>query len=202
MALTDIGICNRALTRLGASTISSFSEATSIAAICNQVYPSLVESELSLTPWRFAMKKVELNRLTSTPTNEWRYAYQLPTDRIGAPFAMFNSSAIGAQPVKNYEVFSDKVFSNDAALYCDYPFKPDESTFPAYFTEFIVLALASQIAIPVTDMANMADYFHTLAYGNAMDNGGGGMLAKARYADASQQPPQVLEDFTLIDVRN
>jgi len=160
------------------------------------------ENELSVTPWRFAMKKVQLAQLTTAPINEWKYAYQLPSDRIGAPFALFNSSAIGAQPIKYYEVFGDQVFTDEVRLYCDYPFKPIEQAFPSYFTEFMVLAVAANIALPITDQQNNASHFRELAYGMPSENGAGGQLARARFADSSQQPPQVIEEYTLIDVRN
>lgn len=148
------------------------------------------------------MKKVQLARHTDVPTNEWKYAYQLPSDRIGGPFAVFDSVANGAQPAKEFEIFADKIFSNYETMYCDYPFKPSESAFPAYFTEFVVLAIASVVAIPVTDQTTTAKFYDQLAYGLPSENRAGGQLARARYSDSSQQPPQILEDYTLIDVRN
>lgn len=202
MALTDVEISNRALIRLGASTISSLSDTTDRAIVCNQVYTSLLEAELALTPWRFAMKKALLARLATAPVNEWKYAYQLPSDRIGAPFAMFHNASVGSNPVKQYEVFADQVFTNEEVLYADYPFKPTEPDFPAYFTEFLVLAICGNIAYAITDQANLAQHFREMAYGLPSENGAGGALARARFADAAQQPPQVIEDWTLLDVRN
>lgn len=148
------------------------------------------------------MKKEQLARLSAAPTNEWKYAFQLPTDRIGAPFAIFNSSSVGVAPMKRFEVFGDQVYSSDPVLYIDYPFKPAEQDFPKYFVEFVVLAIASQLAIPITDQNSKAEFFHQLAYGMPSENNAGGQLARARFADAAQQPPQVIEDYTLIDVRN
>lgn len=148
------------------------------------------------------MKKALLARLATAPVNEWKYAYQLPSDRIGAPFALFNSSAVGASPVKHYEVFADKVYTNEVTVYVDYPFKPVEPDFPGYFVEFLVLAVAAHLALPITDQMGMAQQFSQLAYGLPSDNMSGGALGRARYADAAQQPPQVIEDYTLLDVRN
>ena len=121
MAMSDTEICNRALVRLAAKTISSLSDSTDRAIACNQAYTSILENELALTPWRFAMKKAQLAQLVDTPVNEWKYAYQLPSDRIGAPFAVFNSSANGVDPMKRYEVFSDRIYTNETQLYYDYP---------------------------------------------------------------------------------
>ena len=177
-------------------------DANDKAIACNQVYDSVVENELALTPWRFAMKKVQLARLTDTPANEWKYAFQLPTDRIGAPFAVFNTPSVGVNPVKNFEVFADKIYTNELALYVDYPFKPAVSAWPAYFVEFVVLAITSLLAVPITDQRSLAEHYDVLAYGLPSDNRAGGQLARARYADAAQQPPQVMEDNTLVDVRN
>jgi hypothetical protein len=192
MALTDVEICNRALVRLGSSVITSFSDDTDLARICSSTYDGILEKSLAETPWRFAMKKQQLARLTDTPPNEWKYAYQLPSDILGGIYALFNSST-SAAPSKHYEIFSDKVYTNENLIYVDYTFRPNETKFPSYFTEYMVLAIASQIAIAITDQANIADYYSRLAQQQ---------LDVARYTDASQQPPQVLEDYTLIDVRN
>jgi len=201
MALTNVEIVSRALTRLGAKSIQSFDEGSDVAASASLVYTSILESELSVYPWRFAMKKAQLNQLTDTPTNEWKYAYQLPTDRIGAPFAVFDTSAIGDRTFKQFEVFADKIYANVNQLYIDYPFKPSETAFPAYFTEFLVVALAANLAVPITDQVGMADMYRGLAYGTPSEGGNGGMLARARRADAAQQPPQGFTDFSLVDER-
>jgi len=201
MALTDIELCSRALTRLGAHPIQSFTDGTDIASACDSVYGSILESELSVYPWRFAMKKATLAQLADTPVNEWTYAYQLPTDRIGAPFALFDSTRVGATPFKRYEVFADKIFTDANQLVIDYPYKPSESAFPAYFSEFMVLAIASALAMPVTDQANTADFYHAKAYGTPSENGNGGALGRARRADSAQNPPQQIVDFSLVDAR-
>ena len=201
MALTDVEICSRATNRLGAKAIQSFTEGTDLATSCATIYPGLLESELSVYPWRFAMKKARLSRHVDTPANEWKYAYQLPTDRIGPPFALFNSDAGGAQPHKQFEIFSDKIFTNEELVIIDYPFKPAESAFPAYFTEFMVLAMAGELAMPVTDQVSTADFYRAKAYGTPSENGNGGQLGRARRANSAQQPPQRIEDFTLLDVR-
>jgi len=147
------------------------------------------------------MKKAQLSQLANVPVGEWRFAYQLPSDRIGEPFALFNSPRTGVRPKKNFAIYSDKVFCNYLAVYIDYPFKPVESAFPAYFTEFLVLALASQLAKVVTDQASIADEYRALAYGTPSEAGSGGALMRARAANAMQEPPQTIQDFTLIDAR-
>lgn len=147
------------------------------------------------------MKKTQLSQLVASPTNEWTYGYQLPTDRIGDPFAVFASEGVGASPIKEFEIFGDKLFTNHALIIIDYPFKPAESAFPGYFTEFLVQALASALAIPVTDQTTTADYYRALAYGTPGENGNGGALSRARRANSAQQPPQRIEDFTLVNAR-
>ena len=202
MALTDTEICTRALVRLGSGGIDSLTDGSDKAVACNAIYTSILENELGSFPWRFGMKKQQLNRLVDTPVNEWRYAYQLPTDRIGAPWAVFASNGIGASPIKQFEIFSDKLYTDHQLIYCDYPYKVTENMFPAYFTEFFVLALAAALAIPITDQANLASHYEEKAYGRPHENGLGGQLARARNADQAQQPPQMMESFELIEARH
>ena len=201
MALSDVEICSRSLIRLGAKPIDSFADGTDKAQACKLIYTSVLEAELSIYPWRFAMKKVQLARHTDTPTNEWKYAYQLPSDRIGGIFALFDSGQTGAHPRRSFEVFGDKVFADYEEVYVDYPFKPTEPEFPAYFVEFLVLAIAANLAVPITDQANLEDQFRTRAYGLPSENGGGGAIARARNADSRQQPPQTIDDEHLIAAR-
>jgi hypothetical protein len=66
-------------------------------------------------PWSFSFKKVQLARTINTPVNEWKYEYQLPSDRIGPPRAAFNSDQAGARPFTSWEIYGDKLLTNETA---------------------------------------------------------------------------------------
>ena len=82
---TDIKICSDALLMLGASPISSFTEGTDESNICDRLYPDIKIRALTMYDWSFSFKKTQLARLVTTPANEYKYEYQLPSDIIARP---------------------------------------------------------------------------------------------------------------------
>jgi len=152
---TSIDIASKALLLIGESPISSFTEDSTAALIAANLYEASYESLLTLHPWRFASTKAQLSRLTAAPANEWKYAFQLPADFLVAQHIDTNND--------NYQIYSDKLYSDNTSIILDYTYKPDESYLPAYFTELLELRLASVFAIPITESATRGEYYATLA---------------------------------------
>jgi hypothetical protein len=152
---TDIDIASNALLLIGESTISSFTEDSTAALIASNLYHPTLESVLSLHPWRFASSKATLSRLTSTPISQWKYGYQLPTDFLVAQHVDYGNH--------NFQIYADKLYSDETTMVLDYTYKPDEAHFPAYFTELLELRLASVFAIPITESSTKGDYYAALA---------------------------------------
>ena len=87
---TKVSISNNALTILGANTITSFTDGSKAAGIANNLYEFVKKHTLSMYPWKFALKKVQLAQDSATPVNEWDYQYTLPTDAVSTlPVAVF-----------------------------------------------------------------------------------------------------------------
>ena len=93
MALTKFDICSQALIKCGADTISSFTDGTHESNVCSVMYDTIKKSLLYYTFWNFAIIKVQMNRLSETPTDtKFLYAFSLPADiiRIRSIFNRFN----------------------------------------------------------------------------------------------------------------
>lgn len=60
MALNDIGLCARALVRLGAVPITSFNDETAESEIANALYAPIRDALLSAYPWTFASGQLAL----------------------------------------------------------------------------------------------------------------------------------------------
>jgi len=73
---------------------------------------------------------------------------------------------------------------------------------PPYFVQLLKFALASELAIVITDQATKAEFFQVKAYGSMAENGRGGEMRKAMNIDARGQSTQIVEDYSLIEVRN
>ena len=196
---TDISICSDALILLGSTTISSFSEGTDLASACSRLYPDLRDTLISRYPWSWSLKKVKLARLATAPINEWKYAYQLPGSILTGVIALFSSGSASANSLNyGWELYDDQVYTNLETVYIDYQTTIAESDLPVYFVRMLRTALAGELAIPVTDQTQKADYFRTMAVGTP----GESLFREAANIDSRGQINKVVQDYSLIAVRN
>lgn len=199
---TKLSICSDSLIMLGASPLSSFSEGTDSAQICDRLYDDTRDVVLQMYPWSFTYKKSQLARTTNTPTNEYQYEYTLPSDRLGSGVrAIYNSSAIGAIPIIAWEIFGTAVFTNETTVYADYQFRPSEDIMPTYFVQLLKYWMSWHIAEAVTDQLTKADYFKQIACGLPSENMRGGMFRQATQIDSQSRPSWSIDDFDLTAVR-
>jgi hypothetical protein len=199
---SSLSICSDALILLGAAPISSFSEGTDSAQACDRLYPDLRDTLLSSYEWTWSVKKVQLARLLTGPVNEWTYAYQLPSDMLSGVLAVRETTYAGELPIRyGWEILGDQLVTNLETVYIDYQAVISESKMPRYFVRLLRTAMAAELGMVVTDQINKADYFRQLAYGSPGENGRGGLFRDATNIDARGSSPQVIEDYSLIDVR-
>ena len=204
MALSDIDICSNALVRLGDNSINSFTESDAAAA-CGVIYPFIKQSILTSYPWWITMKKSGLlSRQLTGPETEYKYSYQLPPDRIGAPRKVFNSQTIpaGNQPTfTRYELYGDKVFSSAEKILVDYQIDVSEVLMPFYLVELLTLATAAEVALADTDDLSKAEFFTIKAWGTPKENRRGGQFRVAARLDSQSQRPPRTQNFPLTAVR-
>lgn len=192
-----VSICSDALILLGAKPISSFNDGTDESNTCDRLYPNVRDMTLSMYSWSFAYKKQKLARLITTPTNEWEYEYQLPGDRLGNPRAAFTSENVGARPFKNWEILGDKLLCNETTVVIDYPYQTPEFAMPQYFVQLLKYMMAWHLAYPITEQEAKTQYWQAVAVGSGRD----GYFRQAANIDGQGQPPQVIEDYSLIEAR-
>ena len=84
-----------------------------VSAYVNAAYEPLVESELSLHPWRFATLHHNLkpNLLADDPLSRWGTAYQLPTDK---QIMSIHTVLINDEPIK-YNQYQDQIHTDRTA---------------------------------------------------------------------------------------
>ena len=93
-ANTPIKICSRASVLMGGSAISSFSDGTVEADVCDAMYEDVARAALTNTRWRFATNQSVLTRIVSPPTGRFDAAYQLP-----ATMLMLNAITVNDLPI-------------------------------------------------------------------------------------------------------
>ena len=199
---TSLSICSDALILLGAAPISSFTEGSDSAQACDRLYPDLKDSLLANYQWSWSIKKIQLQRLSTAPLDEWKYAYQLPGDMLSGVIALFQSAGLSQKPVRyGWEIYGDQLFTNFEKIFIDYQSTIDESKMPNYFVRLLRSALAAELAFTITDQISKSDYFRGVSYGSPADSGRGGLMREAMNVDSRGKPPQIIEDYSLIDVR-
>jgi len=198
---TDIKICSDALLMLGANPISSFTEGTDEANTCDRLYPDIKIKTMATYPWSFSFKKVQLSRLITTPANEYKYEYQLPSDIIGRPRAVYDTDSTYAQPRRDYTIQGSKILTNYEKVYVDYQYNVPEYALPHFFVQLLKYQMAWHLAIPITDQLDRSDYWRVITQGTPGENGRGGYMRTAMTIDGQGQPTNAIQDFSLIDVR-
>jgi hypothetical protein len=188
MALDDIGLCARALVKVGAHPITSFADGSTESEISGLLYPALRDAVLSSFPWNFATRQVRLTRLSTTPLADYQYAYQLPNDFLRAISSGIGSRGRGI----NYRISKNELHSDSSEIILTYIFRPDESNFPPYFDALLMTRLAAEFCLPLTENVSRAE-----ALAKQADN----EFIRARQIDSQQDSPNRLEHFTLIDAR-
>jgi hypothetical protein len=200
---TDVSICSHALNLLGENTISSFSDGSTQAGICEAIYPDVRAMMLGMAPWSFSIKKSDLQRSATAPINEWNYAYPMASDSLtGVPRAVFASSAVGAQPVTGgWEIYERAVLTDYEEITIDYQAIPLEQEMPSYFIQLLKYAMAWHLAEPVTDQISKAVHWERITIGTQSDGGRGGYFRQASNIDGQGKATQFIGDYPLVSVR-
>lgn len=198
---TDVSICSDALLMLGAKAISSFTDGTDESSVCARLYPDIRDSTLMMYPWSFTTKKIQLARLLGSPNSVWRYAYQLPGDRLGNPSAVFDSASVGISPRKDWEIQGDQLLCNLEQVFLDYRYSVGEYAMPQYFVQLLKYMVAWHIAEPITEQGEKAGLWRRVALGEPAENGRGGYFRTAAQIDGAGNPARAISDFTLVDAR-
>lgn len=192
MADSKEDVASQALARLGEPPISSFEESTDTAEKVAQLYESTILSLLGKYDWNWAStrKALEIDGAL-TPVNEWRSAFLMPTlrtDRVGNPIRVYNSTALRAPEIFNYELEGKHILTNESSIVIEYIQRKAESLWPGYFEELAVEALAARLALPITETASKEEWHTAMAFGTPSEGREGGLFGSAMRADSRFTP--------------
>jgi hypothetical protein len=199
---TGITICSDALIMLGAKAITSFNDGTDESSVCDRLYPDIRDSTLVMYPWTFNTKKIQLAQLLTPPGSVWKYAYQLPGDKLANPRAVYDTAAVGASPNKDWEIQGDQLLTNLPAVFINYQYSAGEFAWPQYFVQLMKYMMSWHLALPITEQSDRAQYWQSVAVGAPAENGRGGYFRQAMNIDGQHNPVRVIEDYSLVAVRN
>jgi hypothetical protein len=186
-----VGICNRALQKLGSQAIVSLTENTRNARSVNRAYDSVRRAELENHPWAFATKHASL--AADAPSPQWgrQNAFTLPVDfvRLLTDYPEYLSNA------DDYQIEDGKIITNqDAPLKIRYTSDvTDVSKFTPLFCEVLSCKLAVEMAAEITQSAGISTEVND-QYEKE--------IRKAKKQNAFQSRPAQAPDDTWITARN
>jgi hypothetical protein len=188
MALNDVGLCSRALIRIGAAPITSFNDGTAESEIAGALYAPVRDALLSSYAWGFAHAHASLTKLSQSPLADYQNAFALPNNYLRA----LSVGQAGRSRGVPYRIAQGQIHSDAESIILSYIFRPEEEEYPPYFDMVIIARLAAEFCIPVTENTSRADALYRLADLE---------FARARQIDAQQDTPNRIESFTLTDIR-
>ena len=147
MALNAVNICNMALTRIGANTITSLTDGTRESNLCNTVYENSVEDVLSMGEWSKAKFQATLVQLDA-PAFDYSYAYQLPTaPRIITLLDVQDAKASSVE----YTIQGDHLLINNTADQITYiGYLDNPADYGVYLKAAIISKIAYELAFTLT----------------------------------------------------
>jgi hypothetical protein len=113
-----------------------------------------------------------------------------------------DSAAIGGFISVDWEIQGDKLLTNLESVYIDYQYQTPEFAMPQYFVQLLKYMIAWHVAEPITEQGDKALRWRQIAVGDPAENGRGGFFRQASVIDSKNQPVRVIEDYTLVSVRN
>lgn len=166
--INSVVICNSALLKLGADTITSLAQTGRAATTCNTLYAYLRDEVTSAFPWRHAVKRAVLSPNGTTPPFDFQQTYDIPSDclRMLRP----DDDSI------TWKQEGTQILSDEVTLDMLYIFRnDDESSWSALFAETLAWRLCMELALSLTKSIPMAEkaeksYKERLAEARAVDS--------------------------------
>lgn len=150
MYTSELEIVNSALIKVGAERIISLTSDTKSAKVCNELYPRIRDKMLYDHPWNFAIARVELGLLSTTPLFDYGYEHQLPADCLRVLKVYGNDD--------DWRVEGRKLLSNNDSVWIQYIRQvTDVTEFTPGFGEALALRLAAEISYSMTQSITLQD---------------------------------------------
>ncbi len=182
--MSKTSIVNKALSHLGANKITSLSDGSLESQCANILYEGSLRSVLSECCWKFATKRVMLNKIDKCPAwaeNGMFNYFQLPSDLV----KLFD--------IKDKTVLWDRegetILANTDSFGIKYVYLCNDTTqYPQYFIDAFACKLASDMCYDITNSNEKTMNLLELYKGEFLPT------AKAKNAREASSP-QIIDDY-------
>ncbi len=178
--VSQVQICNLALSHTRKGRIDSLSEGSPQARECSLHYDIALDAMLRAYPWRFARKVEALAELTLDWEQRWAYRYRYPIDCLKIIRLVPDIDIRHEINPLIHELRGASIYSDLTPVYLEYTARiTDPTLFPPDFTDALSWELAFRIAAPLTaDREMRKDAFEMSR----------SLMAAASMADANESP--------------
>jgi hypothetical protein len=189
-----VQICNRALQKLGASTILSLTEDSTEGRACNLAYEPVRDALLRSHWWSFAIKRASLAASSTSPPFGYDNAFPLPADYLKL-VPPDHREKVYMTDWKLEDVGGSRciVTDEDAPLEIRYV---SRVTDPNKFDSLFVEALSARLAMEMCEQLTQSNSKRQLAMQEYQD-----VIRDARKHNAFETPPVEAADGSWITDR-
>jgi hypothetical protein len=195
-------IANRAFRMAGLGSVD-MAEESDQAELANSLTRPTIEACLSRQEWNFAIRTFRLDRDdTQEFCGGYRYAFNLPGDRLSGPIRLLTDPRERSSIVRNFACEGRFAYADEAVLYGRFMVMVDPDLWPPIFREAVVHLLASRFALAAAQQTTLAGELERLAIGTPREEGLGGLLGQAAKLDAAsgsnREPAFLADTFNLV----
>lgn len=188
MAYSAVGLCARALLKIGAAPIASFQDGTAEAELAAALYAPTRDALIAAHGWSFATRQASPVRLSEPPPADFAHALALPDDFLRALSVGSGRRGRGL----SYRIQGASLLCDAPSIILTYVARVAEGRFPAFFDAALIARLAAEFCVPLTENTARAETLSRQAEAE---------FRRARLTDTSQDSQPGFEDFTLIEAR-
>ena len=188
---SDVAICNTALNRLGANTITSFTENSKEARLCNSEYSGIRDQVLRAHPWNCTISRATLAQDSDAPSFGFAYQYTLPTD----PYCLrvLDVRTVTGDIKLDHEVQGRELLTEESTVDITYIQRlEDTSLYDPLLYQALVFRMAWKLSFPImrshTVMGQMGSMYEAV-------------VREARTIDSQEGTPETIDTETLTDLR-
>jgi len=160
--ISNVDICNLALTKLGHNTIVSFTEDTENARRCNRIFDYCKREVLRAYTWTFATKIEPLNELSGEEILNYEYVYSVPVNCLYI-IAVYDENKTEINEYKKLLTPNSNVeciATNTYQAYLEYVLDiNDPNLFDSVFVSALVFRLAGELATITTGKEQLSAQF-------------------------------------------
>ena len=151
-----VDICNEAMDLLGANIITSLTENSKEARLCNRRFETVRDAVLRSHPWNIAITRASLAKDSDAPAFGFASQFTLPTDPYCLRVISFWNSSVDNEVAAYdsnvmFKIEGRKVLSNEGSCSITYIARvTDTEQYDSLLSSAIAHKLASEVAYAVT----------------------------------------------------